>query len=144
MELLSEDTMDSVLQTSIVASGLAIEANANRDSQLLVLARRNYASALSKINSALRSPTEAVKDRILLAIIVVAVFEVCCGSSQRKSWLASWECPPLTHRLVSLKAWTEHINGASALIRMRGRSQLRNQVSRGVFIYGTSHLLLSW
>ena len=78
--------MDSVLQTSIVASGLAIEANANWDSQLLILARRNYASALSKINLALRSPTEAVKDHILLSIIVVAVFEVCCGSNQRTFW----------------------------------------------------------
>ncbi|KAE9372344.1 hypothetical protein N431DRAFT_545029 [Stipitochalara longipes BDJ] len=125
-ELLGEDAMGSVLRTSVIASGLAIEANTNRDSQLLVLARRNYALALSKINSALRSPAEAVKDSILLSIIVVAVFEVCCGSNQ-----------------LSMKAWTEHINGASALIRMRGRSQLRNQISRGVFIYGTSHLLLS-
>ncbi|KAN0110495.1 hypothetical protein V8E51_006882 [Hyaloscypha variabilis] len=125
-ELLAEDTMGSVLQTSIIASGLAIEANKNRDSQLLFLARCNYALALSKINSALRSPTEAVKDGVLLSIIVVAVFEVCCGS----------------HKL-SMKAWTEHINGASTLIRMRGRSQLKSQISRGVFIYGTSHLLLS-
>jgi hypothetical protein len=83
-ELLGEDVMGSVLKTSIIASGLAIEANAKRDSQLLVQARRNYAIALSKIYSALRSPVEAVKDGVLLAIIVLAVFETCCGSNQRK------------------------------------------------------------
>lgn len=118
--------MGSVLKTSIIASGLAIEANAKRDSQLLVQARRNYAIALSKINSALRSPAEAAKDSVLLAIIVLAVFETCCGSNQ-----------------LSMKAWTEHINGASTLIRMRGRSQLNNKISFGVFIYGTGQLLLS-
>ncbi len=88
-ELLAEDTIGSVLQTSIIASGLAIEANKNRDSQLLFLARCNYALALSKLNSALRSPTEAVKDSVLLSIIVVAVFEVCFGSHKRKSWLST-------------------------------------------------------
>jgi hypothetical protein len=83
-ELLNEDVIGSVLKRSIIASGLAIEANAKRDSRLLVHARRNYALALSKINYALRSPAEAVKDSVLLAIIVLAVFEVCCGSNQRK------------------------------------------------------------
>ena len=82
-ELLGEDVMGSVSKTSIIASALAIEANAKWDPQLLVQARRNYAIALSKINSALCTPTEAVKDSVLLAIIVLAVFEVCCGSNQR-------------------------------------------------------------
>lgn len=82
--------MGSVLKASIIASGLAIEANAKRDSQLLILARRNYATALAKVNTALRSPTEAVKDSVLLAIIVLAVFEVCCGSNQRKSLLPAF------------------------------------------------------
>jgi hypothetical protein len=69
-DLLSDDGQDT-LRTSIVASGLALEANVKHDSQLLILARRNYAAALAKINKALRSLNEVVGDRILLSIIVV-------------------------------------------------------------------------
>jgi len=45
--------------------------------------------------------------------------------------------------MVSLKAWTEHTNGAATLVKLRGLAQLRTKTGFGVFIHATSHLLLS-
>jgi hypothetical protein len=75
-DLLHDDGQDT-LRTSIIASGLALEANAKHDWLLLILARRNYAAALAKISKVLRSPNEAVGDRILLSIIVVGGILYC-------------------------------------------------------------------
>ncbi|TGO28319.1 hypothetical protein BPAE_0029g00480 [Botrytis paeoniae] len=118
--------LDEALSTSMTAVGLAGLANRTKSSQLLGEARHEYMVALRRVNGALRSPTDAVKDSTLLSIMVLAVFEtVTC-----------------TNRL-SLKAWTEHINGASTLIKLRGPSQFKTRVGVGLFMQITAHLLIS-
>ncbi|KAK6594767.1 hypothetical protein H4I96_10498 [Botrytis cinerea] len=102
--------LDEALSTSMTAVGLAGLANRTKSPQLLGEARHEYMVALRRVNGALRSPSDAVKDSTLLSIMVLAVFEtVTC-----------------TNRL-SLKAWTEHINGASTLIKLRGPSQFKTR-----------------
>ncbi|KAF7853332.1 uncharacterized protein EAF02_011986 [Botrytis sinoallii] len=118
--------LDEALSTSMTAVGLAGLANRIKSPQLLGEARQEYMIALRRVNGALRSPTDAVKDSTLLSIMVLAVFEtVTC-----------------TNRL-SLKAWTEHINGASTLIKLRGPSQFKTRVGVGLFMQITAHLLIS-
>lgn len=118
--------LDEALSTSMTAVGLAGLANRTKSPQLLGEARHEYMVALRRVNGALRSPTDAVKDSTLLSIMVLAVFEtVTC-----------------TNRF-SLKAWTEHINGASALIQLRGPSQFKTRVGVGLFMQITAHLLIS-
>ncbi|KAF7924164.1 uncharacterized protein EAE97_010776 [Botrytis byssoidea] len=118
--------LDEALSTSMTAVGLAGLANRTKSPQLLGEARHEYMIALRRVNGALRSLTDAVKDSTLLSIMVLAVFEtITC-----------------TNRL-SLKAWTEHINGASTLIKLRGPSQFKTRVGVGLFMQITAHILIS-
>ena len=118
--------LEDTLKSSTTASGLAIYANTTKSPQLMSLARKEYTAALRHINAALRSPTDSVRDSTLLSIIVVSLFETATGSRQ-----------------LSLKAWTEHINGAATLVKLRGRAQLRNCTGLRMFQHATSHLLIS-
>lgn len=120
------DGLDDTLKTSLAATGLAGLANTSKSASLLDHARREYAAALRQINAALLSPTEAIKDSTLISIIVVAIFESTVGARQ-----------------LSIKAWTEHINGAATLVQLRGSAQLRTRVGLGLFIQASSHMLIS-
>ncbi|KAE8444870.1 hypothetical protein EG329_014118 [Mollisiaceae sp. DMI_Dod_QoI] len=125
-DLCRRGALDDTLQAAITAAGLAGHATKTKSSPLMARARKEYAIALRKINAALRSPVEALKDRTLLSIIIVAIFENIAGAKQ-----------------LSLKEWTEHINGAATLIKLRGRDQLKRRSSLGLFMHATSHVLIS-
>ncbi|KAM3084481.1 hypothetical protein ACMFMG_001412 [Clarireedia jacksonii] len=125
-EMCHNGGMDKTLSAGLSAVGLAALSNKIRSSQLLSEARHHYTVALQRVNAALRSPTDAVKDSTLLTIMILTVYETVTCTSQ-----------------LSLKAWTEHINGASALIKLRGPSQFRTRVGVGMFMQITSHLLIS-
>lgn len=66
--------LDEALSTSMTAVGLAGLANRTKSPQLLGEARYEYMIALRRVNGALRSPIDAVKDSTLLSIMVLAVF----------------------------------------------------------------------
>lgn len=125
-QVAKEDGLDPCLKTSMIATGLASLANISKSARLMSKSRREYTSALQSINAALAPPTDAIKDSTLVSIVILAIFEATAGAFQ-----------------LSLKAWTEHINGAAALIKLRGRSQLRSRVGIGIFLQATSHLLIS-
>ncbi|KUJ22130.1 uncharacterized protein LY89DRAFT_778446 [Mollisia scopiformis] len=118
--------LNDTLQVAITATGLASHATKTKSATLMARARREYALSLRNINAALISPTERLKDCTLMAILVVAVFESIAGAKS-----------------LSLKEWTEHINGAATLVKIRGRNQLKDRWSRGLFIHATSHVAVS-
>ncbi|KAF7909529.1 uncharacterized protein EAF01_003247 [Botrytis porri] len=111
-DLCRNGSLDEALSTSMTAVSLAALVNRTKPPQLLGEAHHEYMVALRRVNGALRSPTDAVKD-------------ITC-----------------TNRL-SFKAWTEHINGASTLIKLRGPSQFKTRVGVGLFMQITAHLLIS-
>jgi hypothetical protein len=125
-QVTSDGGLDDCLKASLVAAGLAGLANVSKSSQLMSHARKEYTSALRNINAALESPADSTKDSTLVSIVVLAIFETTAGAFQ-----------------LSLKAYTQHINGAAALIKLRGRSQLNNRVGIAIFFQVTSHLLIS-
>lgn len=125
-KLASDGGIDVCLKSSLVATGLAGLANVSKSPQFMSHARKEYTSALRNINAALASPPDATKDSTLVSIMVLAIFETTAGAFQ-----------------LSLKAYTQHINGAAALVKLRGRSQLRSRVGIGIFVQVTSHLLVS-
>ncbi|TVY94320.1 hypothetical protein LAWI1_G000136 [Lachnellula willkommii] len=118
--------IDDILKTCIIATGLAGLANVSKSPQLMGHAQREYTSALRHINAAVASPIDSIKDVTLIGILILAIYEATAGA---------WA--------LTLKAWTQHINGAAALIRLRGRSQFKTLVGRGVFLQATAHLLVS-
>ncbi|TVY62863.1 hypothetical protein LSUE1_G007687 [Lachnellula suecica] len=125
-DIFRNNKQDGSLTCSIAATGLAGLANISKSNELMSHARTQYASALRHINLALGSPSDAVKDSTLISIVILAIFESVTGAVE-----------------LSMKEWTEHINGAAELVRLRGRSQFQTPVGRGIFFQATSHLLIS-
>lgn len=115
--------LDNTVHAAITAAGLAGNATKTRSALLMARARREYAIALQKINAALKSPIDCLKDSILLSIIVVAIFETivgakeCASRSFRKRFMifsvySSVFAASISSSLttaVSLKEWTERM-----------------------------------
>jgi hypothetical protein len=120
------DDMDDNLLASMKSVGLAGYSHVAHAPQLMRDARQQYTKALRLTNLALRSPKDVKKDSTLLAIMILGIFETVTGSNQR-----------------SLNAWAEHINGAAALVKLRGLEQLRTPAGRRMFNQVTSSLLIS-
>ena len=120
------DDMDDNLLASMKAVGLAGYSHVAHAPQLIKDARQEYMKALRLTNLALRSPKDVKKDSTLLAIMILGIFETVTGCDQR-----------------SLNAWAEHINGAAALVKLRGLEQLRTPAGRRMFVQVTSGLLIS-
>lgn len=87
------------MKFSMVAAGLAGHANTTQSSDLMGLARRQYAIALQKINTALRSPTEAVKDRTLYAYFRISFPSIeCLRRHIQSSFLL--KCPSSSSKFI--------------------------------------------
>lgn len=125
-ELCRNGGMDETLSSSMTAVGLAACSNRSHSPELLGEARREYVVALRRVNSALLSPTDALKDSTLLSIMILTIYETVTCTNQ-----------------LSQKAWTEHINGASTLLKVRGPGQFKTRVGIGLFMQTSSHLLIS-
>jgi hypothetical protein len=125
-ELCSQTTVDEHLLASMSAVGLASFSHSVHAPALMVRARREYVSALKLTNVALRSPTEAKKDTTLFSVMILGIFETVTGNSER-----------------SLAAWAEHMNGAAALVKLRGKDQFKTQAGLRMFLQVTSNLMLS-
>lgn len=121
-----QESPEEHLLASMNAVGLATLSNAVHAPELMVRARRDYVHALQMTNLALRSPVEAKKDSTLFAVMILGIFETITGNNER-----------------SLAAWTEHINGAATLVKLRGTAQLQTVVGQRMFLQVTSNLMLS-
>ena len=117
---------DEPLLASITAVGVASYANSVQATGILNRARMDYVKALRLTNAALRSPSEVRKDSTLLSVMVLSIFEMVAGSNEH-----------------SLEAWTEHIDGASTLIKLRGPSQFRTKAGQRLFMQVTTSLMIS-
>jgi hypothetical protein len=58
--------------------------------------------------------------------MVLSIFETVTGNNER-----------------SLAAWAEHVNGAAALVKLRGKDQFQTQAGMRMFLQVTSNLMLS-
>ncbi|KAJ9627910.1 hypothetical protein H2203_003129 [Taxawa tesnikishii (nom. ined.)] len=120
------DTMDDALAGSVKAIGLAGLATLSGAPDLLEAARTRYTKAIRLTNAALQSPTEVKKDSTLLSVMILGNFEAIAGNDRQ-----------------SLVSWANHIDGAAALIGLRGRKQLFSADGRRLFIQVTSALVTS-
>ena len=118
-----EDVSESLL-SSMKAVGLAGFAHAAHAPHLQKNARYQYLKAIQSTNAALRDPVEVRKDSTLLSIMILGIFESITGCHQR-----------------SLKDWSEHINGAAAVIKLRGPDQIKSVVGRRLLVHVASSLM---
>jgi len=118
--------MDDHLSVSIRAVGLASLSKAARSADLENQAMRSYVAALRMINTAIASSDVAANDTILSAVMLLDQFEKIIPPTER-----------------TIQAWTNHLNGATALMKMRGRHQFETKAGLEMFIQMSSHLLVS-
>jgi hypothetical protein len=110
-------TLDDGLLSSMKAVGLAGYAHAMHAPSLMKNARYQYVRALQSINKALRDPVGVKKDSTLLSIMILGIFETTTGTNRG-----------------SLKDWAEHINGAAAVIKLRGPTQIERPAGRRMLV----------
>ena len=99
----------------MTALGLAGTANIFMDRQLKREATTWYLNALKMTNKALTKPSEAKADSVLLATMLLSVFEA-------------------THNEKSFIGWMEHVSGSASLIRMRGLPQFQTPAGRRMYM----------
>ncbi|KAK0628002.1 White-opaque regulator 1 [Lasiodiplodia hormozganensis] len=121
-----QSSIDPHLFTSMKAVGLIGLYRHSHNPEFEKLAWRRYLDAIRVTNEALRDPAVATKDSSLLAVIILGLFESISGRTRQ-----------------SLEAWENHVNGAAALISLRGRRQLETAVGRRMLMQITSSLLIS-
>ena len=121
-----EHSLDEGLISSMTAVGLASYAHIQQEPALLHRARLQYVRAIQHTNRALHSVTDARKDTTLLSILVLGIFETVTGCERR-----------------SLSDWSRHINGAAAVVCLRGAEQIKNIAGRRMLFQVTSNLLIT-
>ena len=115
------DREHPALVTSMAAVGLVALANSTQQPGLASHARAKYAEAICRVNTALTSPVESVKDGVLMAVISLGIFE---HVSEHESWI-------------------RHVQGATALILARGKSQFSSSASIYMFNQVRADLILA-
>lgn len=107
---------DAALPATVHAVSLARLAWELGQPDLMIQARRSYATALTKINTALSNPAIATTDAALVAVLLLSLYEtiICKNAGTPDNWI-------------------KHTRGALALIQLRGRRQLETQVGRALF-----------
>lgn len=114
-------------------SGLAYTRNAPK---LTHAATQAFSRALRGICAALLDPSEASSDQMLVAVMLLALYEVSrlplpgqLDNSINLKQTASFNSP------ANLSSWSRHVEGALALIQLRGAGQLRNRIGRSIFLH---------
>jgi hypothetical protein len=125
VSLVPERQVDGVL-ASMSAVGLVGLANMTRSSEAADAARKAYGTALRLTNQALRDPVEAVKDTTMLAILILSLFEMMTETTPK-----------------TLQAWQEHVDGATALAKMRGVEQFNTQGGTKMFLMLCQKVMIS-
>ncbi|KXG46367.1 uncharacterized protein PGRI_052230 [Penicillium griseofulvum] len=106
------------MQASVVASATAMLSRVRRLPSLRDVASREYGTALRLLNAALADIEEAKTNQTLGAVILLAIYEV------------------VTSRAPSnIESWTNHINGATALLNIRGTEQLKTNAGLLLFLH---------
>ncbi|CAG8928594.1 unnamed protein product [Penicillium salamii] len=102
--LYGSDGQHPTLVASMAAVGLVALANTARQPGMVSHARAKYSEAIQLVNTALASPVESLHDDILMSIISLGVFE----------------------NTSNYASWSQHVQGAAALVVTRGKRQFTN------------------
>lgn len=107
----SADGENPTLIASMAAVGLAALANSTQQPELSQRARTKYWEAIDKVNAALSSPVESIKDSTLMSVISLGLFE----------------------HVSNFETWFQYIKGTVALVVSRGKSQFSSPASIPMF-----------
>lgn len=114
------------LKLTIEAVSLAHFSHQAHSEVASVTANEKYISALHMTNKALQSLEVASKDTTLLTSLLLDLFEKITNNEPRH-----------------VKSWTSHVNGALALVRLRGLDQFQDPAMVRVLVRLSTNLLIS-
>jgi Fungal specific transcription factor domain len=106
--------------------GLAGLSVLTRCDAMMDWARRSYGTALQLTNEALKNAKEAVKDSTVLSVLILGTYEMLTGRTPQ-----------------TVKAWQEHVNGAAALVNMRGTAQFHTNAGIRMFMMSHQTLMIA-
>ncbi|KAL6693202.1 hypothetical protein J3F84DRAFT_381875 [Trichoderma pleuroticola] len=116
---------DLAMPTAIVAIGMAGIANLRRNRDLLLEANAQYVLAIQLTQAALIDETLRIQDQTLVSILLLALYEtIACCSPQ------------------SLRIWSNHVTGATALISQFAQQRLMDAVGIRIFSHLRSHAII--
>lgn len=122
--IFNQERMGQAVADSIASLGMAGLSNLWKAPDILVHAGLKYQSALKLLSSQLKSPDEAVADQTFAAVMLLGLYET-----------------NTCHNRGSMDAWTRHITGATAILKLRGKRKLSTQIGRGLFIHHRSQVI---
>ncbi|OQE38347.1 hypothetical protein PENCOP_c008G04528 [Penicillium coprophilum] len=114
------------MQASVVATATAMLSRVRHLPSLRDVAHREYGSALRLLNVALGDIEEAKTNQTLGAVIMLAVYEVITSRATK-----------------DIESWINHINGATALLDIRGTDQLKTNAGLRLFLHLRYQIIIS-
>jgi hypothetical protein len=125
-QLYSDITPDSALFPVVHAVAIANLSRELRAPELQAEAQLQYARALAATNSALACPKLAVQDSTLASVLLLSLFETI--TQQYRKMPSSWD---------------SHIEGATALLKMRGMEQFRSKLGAHLYVQVSSSIRIA-
>ncbi|KAJ5161914.1 hypothetical protein N7492_007306 [Penicillium capsulatum] len=119
-------TSKKAMQASMKAVASATLCRVRKVESLRPVARNEYLSALTLLNTALADAEDAKTNQALGAVVLLAVYEIITARS--------------TH---DIDLWTNHISGATALLDLRGTDQLNTEAGLRLFIHLRYQIIIS-
>ncbi|PYI33325.1 hypothetical protein BP00DRAFT_367348, partial [Aspergillus indologenus CBS 114.80] len=104
------------VNAALDAVGMAALANIRMSPRMMLQARREYTTALSQTNRALKDPLMSRRDDILAAVVLLGMFEVMACTDDS-----------------FIDRWMKHMDGGARLIEFRGPDQLTRTEGLGIF-----------
>jgi hypothetical protein len=121
---LSTHGFHPLVATSMTALGIAGIANLYMDPRLKREATRWYLDAIKMTNAAISSPKTVKADSTLTSINLLSMFEA-------------------TSNETSLNGWSNHVEGAASLIRMRGMEQFSTLAGQRMYLHTVGLLTMN-
>ncbi|CAI7662993.1 unnamed protein product [Penicillium crustosum] len=116
LPLMKDSRNSPVLTTALAAVGLAALSNIRLSPRMMLQARKEYTTALSQTNHALRDHVLSKRDDTLAAVVLLGMFEVMTCSDGSFMY-----------------RWIKHMDGARKIIEHRGSEQLTRPEGLGLF-----------
>ncbi|GLB11225.1 hypothetical protein AtubIFM57258_007647 [Aspergillus tubingensis] len=118
--LAQDDGGGDMLEGAILALGLSGLARTTSQADLLTRSMMMYTRTMERVNLALADPQAARRDSTIVSVLVLALYEFS---------------------RASIEGWKHHIEGATSLLNLRGRSQFSTPTGLQIFKDVFSQLL---
>ncbi|PYI04189.1 C6 finger domain protein [Aspergillus sclerotiicarbonarius CBS 121057] len=114
------------MMASLASVGTAMLSRVRKSAPLKIAAEKEYGHALQLLASAVSDKQQAKDNSTLAAVLMLAIFEVVTNSGAR-----------------FIDNWTNHINGAAALLELRGVEQLQEEQGLQLFLQLRYQIIIS-